>query len=282
MALSHASRRGTPKWLVLSEGYHGHHAQFNSLTAPACGVPIDWGMLDLKDNWDLIKIAAAVIVEPIITDASPERIAWLHQLREECTKHGALLIFDEVITGFRFPKFSVSNYHGVTPDLICLGKAIANGMPLAAVGGKYAVMNGKEYFVSSSYAGETISLAAAKKTMELLLSNKADLNLLWKKGEAFYDFFNSLYPEKIRLVGYPTRGRFAGDPKTIALFFQETCLAGMLFGPSWFLSFPAAEELDNVRGAIRAIMGRISRGEVELKGDMPTSPFAAKVRGANS
>lgn len=235
-------------------------------------------MLDLKDNWDLIKIAAAVIVEPIITDASPERIAWLHALREECTKHGALLIFDEVITGFRFPKFSVASYHGVTPDLIVLGKAIANGMPLAAVGGKYAVMNGKEYFVSSSYAGETISLAAAKKTMELLLSNKADLTLLWKKGEAFYEFFNSLYPEKIRLSGYPTRGAFTGDPKTIALFFQEMCLAGMLVGPSWFLSFPAAEELPNVQGAIRAIMGRIQRGEVELKGDLPSSPFSAKVR----
>ena len=242
------------------------------------GVPIDWGMLDLKGNLDLIKVAAAVIVEPIDLDASPERIAWLRNLREECDKHGALLIFDEVITGLRFPKYSVSSHFGITPDLIVLGKALGNGMPIAAVGGKYAVMNSAEYFVSSTYAGETVSLAAAKKTMELLLSKKADIDLLWKKGQAFLDFFNSLYPEKIRISGYPTRARFTGDELTKALFFQEACLAGMLFGPSWFLSFPAAEELPNVQGSIRAIMGKIARGEVELKGEMPKSPFAQKVR----
>ena len=79
-----------------------------------------------------------------------------------------MLIFDEVITGFRFQNWSVSKAIGVNPDIICLGKAMGNGLPIACVAGKTEIMNCGEYFVSSTFAGETISLAAALKTMKLL------------------------------------------------------------------------------------------------------------------
>lgn len=278
------ARAATGRDLVLSEGYHGWHDDFVSLTPPAEGVPDMDGMrgqcaiskLSDTDHLDWRNVAA-VIIEPVVTDHSPERRRWLQELRETCTKAGALLIFDEVITGFRWPKFSVSNYWGITPDLIVLGKAIANGLPLAAVGGKYAVMNGAEYFVSSSYAGETLSLVAAKKTMELLQS-RFDLGALWKQGQDFIDQFNSVCPNKVRIEGYPTRGVLAGDQLAKALFMQEACIAGMLFGPSFFFNFPIAEEAKTAMGAIKAILGRIDRGEVKLKGEMPSSPFAQKVR----
>jgi glutamate-1-semialdehyde 2,1-aminomutase len=272
------ARAFTGRNVVLSEAYHGWHDAFVSLTPPATGVPPHPEMRPF--SWDGIEGAAAVIIEPIITDMGQDRIAWLHRLREACTMAGTLLIFDEVITGFRFPGFSVSRYFNITPDLICLGKAIANGMPLAAVGGKYAVMNTQpEYFVSSSYAGETLSLAAGIETMRLL-QTKYSVDHLWERGREFLTGFNALWPEKIWIEGYPSRGAFKGDDMTKALFFQEACLAGLLFGPSFFLSFPMLDELPGVLQVCRDILTRIRLGQVTLKGEMPQSPFAQKVREA--
>jgi glutamate-1-semialdehyde 2,1-aminomutase len=187
------------------------------------------------------------------------------------------LIFDEVITGFRWPKFSVSAYTGITPDLIVLGKAVANGMPLAAVGGKKAVMNAAEYFVSSTYAGEVLSLAAAKKTMELLQS-RFDVDWLWRQGQAFIDEFNSFAPDLVTIDGYPSRGVLKGEPLNKALFQQEACKAGLLFGPSWFFNFPAAKDWRDAMPPIKGIFMRLKTGNVKLEGELPKSPFAQKVR----
>lgn len=271
------ARAATGRLHVKSEGYHAWHDAFVSLTPPATGVPPHPHISLLRDGDDLSD-CAAVIVEPVITDHSDKRRRWLSDLRHRCTAAGCLLIFDEVITGFRWPKFSVSSYWNITPDLICLGKAIAGGLPLAAVGGKYAVMNG-EYFVSSSYAGEILSLAAAKETARILLSRQ-DISLLWDKGRAFQDRFNSFWPEGVTIEGYPTRGVLKGETLNKALFMQEACKAGMLFGPSWFWSFPAAEVAPDALGAIGSIMQRIKNGEVTLEGQLPSSPFAQKVREA--
>jgi glutamate-1-semialdehyde 2,1-aminomutase len=281
------ARAATGRDRVLSEGYHGWHDAFVGLTPPALGVP-RWPNVGYREEStnptrqlraldDIGPGVAAVIVEPVITDASPERRAWLQRLREACTKAGALLIFDEVITGLRWPRYSVANHWDITPDLIVLGKALGGGMPLAAVGGKYAVMNGAEYFISSTYAGETLSLVAAKTAMTLL-QTKYDLNHLWERGQAFLDGFNALWPEGVWIEGYPTRGAFKGEPLTKALFFQEACKAGILFGPSWFFSFPLAEEAHGVLDACRDILTRIRLGKVSLEGDLPQSPFAEKVR----
>lgn len=277
------ARASTGRKWILSEAYHGWHDSFVSLTPPHIGVPKNQNQSNLwieplAGNEHLLDATAAVIVEPVITDWSDDRRAYLQNLRELCTKHGVLLIFDEVITGFRWPRFSVSNYWSITPDLIVLGKAMANGMPLAAVGGKYAVMNCEpQYFVSSTYAGETLSLVAAKKTMELL-QVKYDLQILWERGQQFLDGFNALWPEEIKIDGYPSRGSFKGEALVRALFFQEACLAGLLFGPSWFYSFAHIDETHGVIDTCRDILGRIRRGEVRLKGEMPQSPFAEKVR----
>lgn len=276
------ARAKTERQLVLSDGYHGWADEFISLMPPALGVSknenpnirklISVGQIDCN--------VAAVIVEPVITDYGRERAEYLNQLRTACDKTGALLIFDEVITGFRFRNHGVCNAFNITPDLICLGKAIANGMPLAAVGGKYNVMNGTEYFVSSSYAGETISLIAAKTTMELLRS-KYSIENLWVEGQKFLDTFNKFWPEGITIEGYPTRGVFkAKDDLTKALFFQESCLAGILFGPSWFFNFPLADEAPNIMGTLQDILIRIKTGQVQLKGEMPVLAFSQKVREA--
>ncbi len=269
------ARAATGRGWILSEGYHGWADDFVSLTSPATGVYPQQRMIDRLDMREIDDTVAAVIVEPIITDMTPGRIKWLRELREACTKSGVLLIFDEIITGFRFPKFSVAAYLGVTPDLICLGKAMANGFPLAAVGGKFDVMN-QDYFVSSTYAGCIDALVACKKVCEMLQKTHS-LGDLWAKGTDFMNQFNSIWPEKIWIEGYPTRGIFKGDTDVRNLFMQEACFAGFLFGPSPWFNFPLSKEF-GIIDSLRDIIFKIKKGEAELIGEAPQSPFAQKVR----
>lgn len=270
------ARAKTGKDIILSDGYHGWHDQFVSLTQPALGVPPQSGIYPLRE--DLIETAAAVIVEPIMTDISKPRVDFLRRLRELCDKSGTLLIFDEVITGFRFPKFTVSNYFGIEPDIICLGKAMGGGLPLACVGGKDLVMNCGEYFVSSTFAGETCSMAASLQLIQELQTNKFNLNELWAVGGNFQEEFNKLYPEKIRLVGYPTRAVFEGDQLVKALLWQEAYKAGILFGSSFFFSFAHMPYSERILNILNDIIIRIKTDSVLLDGELPQSPFAQKMR----
>jgi len=119
---------------------------------------------------------AAVILEPI-----PHNIGcvlpsadFLRDLRALCSAHGVVLIFDEVITGFRHGLGGYQKVCGITPDLTTLGKAMANGFPMAAVCGKAEIMDrfntrtGGDTFFAGTYNGNAVGCAAALATMEVL------------------------------------------------------------------------------------------------------------------
>jgi len=268
-------RAFSKKMDILSQSYHGWSDEFVSLTPPANGVPFCANIYD----WDTTvwrKGAAGVIVEPIVTDSSEKRIEWLRELKAECNGIGALLIFDEIITGFRYPHHSVSNAHGITPDLICLGKALGGGMPLSLVGGSKEIME-NVYFVSSTFAGETLSLAASLKFMELL-QTKYQIAYLWEKGAQFLTKFNQIWRDGVWLEGYPTRSVFKGEPETVALFMQECCKSGILVGPSFFFNFPHVDIMDQALSLFSDILTRIRLGQVKLEGEMPVKPYAQQTR----
>lgn len=279
MASLKIARAHTGRFKVLSEHYHGWSDPFVSMTPPAFGVPPDFNMVAFTDLKQIDKDTAAVIIEAVSVDASKERMEYLGQLRKACTEAGALLIFDEIITGARFTGFSVSKASGVTPDIICLGKSIAGGMPLSLVGGRADVMNTENaYFVSSTFAGEIASLAACREVVKMLKGRgQWDIEALWAKGQAFLEGFNSI-TSLVQIHGYPTRGAFVGQAVAKALFFQEACKAGILFGPSWFFNFQLAPHTDVVLNSCKDILGRVERDEVFLEGEMPKSPFSAQVR----
>ncbi len=280
------ARAATGREMILSEGYHGWGDDFVCLMEPAAGVPTNRKRttVPLKSLDQINSDYAAVIVEPVMTDMSEPRIAWLSDLRKRCSEHGVVLIFDEVITGFRYRNFAVANDTGIKPDLICLGKAIANGMPLAAVGGLQALMDDPRYFVSSTYAGEVLSLVAAKAVLDQLTKDK--VANLWDAGQRWIHTFNSIWPEGIRLEGYPTRGVFipgnavsANNAVMVkALLFQEACRAGILFGPSWFFNFCLADSGEFTLDAVREILCLIKNGAVQLKGKLPIPPLAQMMR----
>ena len=280
------ARAYTRKDNVFSEGYHGWHDEFVSLTPPAIGVPqrfADTFIFPLEEKSESIfrmhSYRAAIITEPVITDDSESRIHWLKYLREECDKSGSLLIFDEVITGFRYKQHSVAKAYNIRPDLIIIGKAMANGYALAAVGGKAEVMN-CDYFVSSTYAGEVTALTAAKAVTQIMRENpNYSVDRLWEAGSRFIETFNS-YSSKLgfKIEGYATRGVFMGDDLNIALFMQEACEAGLLFGKSWFICHSHIPMLDSILNSCKDILMKMSKALPELKGKMPTSPFSMKAR----
>jgi glutamate-1-semialdehyde 2,1-aminomutase len=113
---------------------------------------------------------ACVIVEPIAGNMN--MVGFHETLREECTNAGALLIFDEVMTGFRVAKGCAQSIFGVTPDITTLGKVIGGGMPAAAYGGRADVMasiapDGPVY-QAGTLSGNPVAMAAGLKTLELI------------------------------------------------------------------------------------------------------------------
>lgn len=107
---------------------------------------------------------AAIVIEPVIERMAP--VEWLHALRELCDELGALLIADEIKTGFRVHTAGALTRQGINPDLLVFGKALANGYPLAVVAGRASVMQAAQRtWISSTLACETTALAAASAVL---------------------------------------------------------------------------------------------------------------------
>lgn len=109
-------------------------------------------------------------------------------LRKLADDHGALLIFDEIVTGFRIAIGGVTEYFGVHPDLAVFGKGIANGMPISVYAGRREVMAAcgpGGAVISSTFGGETLSLAAARAAMDVYVEESV-VGYLWREGERFW------------------------------------------------------------------------------------------------
>jgi glutamate-1-semialdehyde 2,1-aminomutase len=129
---------------------------------------------------ELIRAAgdrlAAVVFEPVILE--PPTPEWLAVLREETMRCGALLVADEIKTVCRLAVGGGCERYGITPDLIAIGKAIANGFPLAAVGGRAEVMRAvSRTWISSTLATESVSLAAAAAALDVMTSQNVPSRL---------------------------------------------------------------------------------------------------------
>ena len=157
---------------------------------------------------------AAIIVEPL-QRIIPPAPGFLEALREECTKHGVILIFDEVVTGFRVAYGGAQSLYGVTPDMCTLGKLIGGGLPLAAIAGKADIMAhfdkekiGANRFVMQigTLSGNPLATVAGLKTLEIL-RRPGQYEKLQGIGETLIQGIRHRLEaagHEVQIVGHPT------------------------------------------------------------------------------
>ncbi len=211
---------------------------------------------------------AAVIMEPMDT-VFPEE-GFLPGVRDLATKHGAVMIFDELITGFRFARGGAAEYFGVQPDLVCYGKAISNGEPLSVLAGKAEIMRAlDEVFFSFTYAGYLPSIAAALAVLDLMEAQDVPGHL-WKLGTRLLEGMREL----VATHGLPLRVQGSGphpilsfkdehgvdDLELKTYFLQETAKAGILTNTKHFVSFShTADDIETVLETYDAIFERMAK-----------------------
>ena len=220
------ARAATKRDRLILLGYHGWQDWYIGVTTRNLGVPASVSALshlapygDLQAIEDLFAKHpgefAAVMLEPMNTvEPAP---GYLKGLKELVHRHGALLIFDEIITGFRWAIGGAQARYGVTPDLACFGKAMGNGMPISAVVGRADIMRLMEdIFYSGTFGGETLSLAAAIATIDKI-EREAVIDRLWATGRRTHDTGQGTHRGR-RSV---RRSWFGGAPPWAILTFKD-------------------------------------------------------------
>ena len=243
------ARHITGRNIIFCWGYHGFADWYISTTDRNAGIPdevknltktFNYNDIDgLRDMFEKYKDqVAAVIMEPVIAEKPKDD--FLQKVKELTHENGALLIFDEMISGFRFAMGGVGEYLGVTPDLAAFGKGLTNGMPLGVLVGKEKYM--KEFdkvFLSSTYAPEALTLAAAYANIEFYKENNV-IGKIWEKGIYLEKNFKNIIEkynveENVSLAGYPVRlmvnthgSDGVQDPNLATLYQQEMFKHGVL------------------------------------------------------
>ena len=226
---------------------------------------------------------AAVIVEPICGNAGviPPEPGFLEGLRELCTAHGALLILDEVMTGFRIRPGSAQALYGITPDLTTLGKIVGGGLPIGAVGGRADVMKllapSGPVYQAGTLSGNPVAVAAGIATLRGLNGAVYDrLETLSARLEAGIrgNLARLAFPGRFQRVGSMAtlfftdrpvksmRDAASCDTQQFAAYFSAMLAAGIYLPPSQFEAFfisaaHTEEDIDRTIAANGAALAEI-------------------------
>ena len=272
--------------------YHGHSdgmlvkAGSGALThgePDSAGVPADVARHTLVAEYnDLASVeaifaahpdsVAAVIVEPVAANNGviPPAPGFLAGLRELTTRHGALLIFDEVITGFRLALGGAQAYYGVTPDLSTLGKIVGGGLPAAVYGGRADVMamvspEGPVY-QAGTLSGNPLATAAGIATLSILREDSGIYRRLAEKGAALAEGLRRAGRDRIEVtqVGSLLGIDWHGDDAGFSAFYRHLLACGVYVAPSpceaIFLSNAhTQEDLERMIQAAEDFFGRARR-----------------------
>jgi glutamate-1-semialdehyde 2,1-aminomutase/spore coat polysaccharide biosynthesis protein SpsF len=260
-----ASRAITGRDIIAHCGYHGWQDWFIGSVGGirAKGVPeavkalqkpfVYNDITSLERIFDEYPGQVAGVIMEVMTIQEP-RDGFLQKVADLTRRHGAVLIFDEVISGFRYSLGGLQQHFGVTPDLATVGKGMGNGMPISAVVGKAEVMKAfDEIFFSFTFGGECLSLAAAKACIEFMRREPV-IEHFWKQGDKLQSAYRAM-ARQFQLDGYTDCAGLA--PWTIcvfndhngqeglamkSLFQQEMIKRGILFSGSQFICYEHADE----------------------------------------
>jgi len=257
------ARAVTGRDVVLQCGYHGWHDWCMAHKWRNKGIPEDVKNLTIpfeyNDLHQLLKeitrysgSVACLIMEPVTfeppgTGYTEQEVFgyfnFLEVVRKECDKEGILLIFDEMITGFRWSLGGAQEYFGVTPDLACFGKGMANGWPVSALVGKKEYMEHfKDVHFSFTFGGEVLSLQAAYATIRFLQQNPV-IEHLWTEGAFLLDrleelAYNHAVDDVVQVDGWAVWPRLLIENNLVKSFIsQELIKRGILWMETFNLSY---------------------------------------------
>lgn len=247
------ARRYTGRDFVIGCGYHGFQDWSMSLRKGITGIPER--IRDLthgQEEVDLSQALALLEAEPgryaaVIVDTGgyvvPD-ISLLRRLRKTCRQYGTVFIMDEVVSGFRVSLRGTLGYSSVVPDLICLGKAIANGFPLSVLVGLESLLKlAPETGMSSTFGGDCIALAAAKATLEQLKDGAVNAAIDERGLALMKAIEDSVKRHKLEgrlgLIGYPalfdlSPGKHDPDRQRIVRYLMRALAKHKIF---WQESF---------------------------------------------
>ena len=294
------ARAHTGRDVILYCGYAGWHEWYAITTPRSKGIPKDFARFIAPFNYnDLPSLeraldehygnVAAVIMEGALIDSPAP--GFLEAVKKTAHDHGALLIFDEIVTGFRWAVGGAQEYFGVVPDLATFGKGMANGLPLSAIVGRADLARQfEEVFVSSTFGGDTLALAAARATIDEYRRQPVIAHL-WAAGKRFQDGFRRAVGRTgvpAECIGFPVHPkivfRHAKDKinyEAMNLFLQETARRGVIFHFAGFnISFSHSdadvdETLVACEAALKVIAEALADGRVaeRLEGRPYTEVF---------
>lgn len=198
------------------------------------------------------QIASVLMEAEAITPPAP---AYLKNLKELCEQQGALLIFDEMITGFRWHLGGAQKFHGVIPHLSTFGKAMGNGFAIAALMGKREIMKlggldhdqPRVFLLSTTHGAETHALAASLETIRIYREQNV-VQFLWKQGERLRGLVNHSIAQNrlegfFELIGrsanlvYATRDQDRKPSQAFRTLFMQELIRRGVIAPSFVVSF---------------------------------------------
>ncbi len=283
------ARAYTGRENIAACGYHGWQDWYIGSTTRNKGVPKAVQGLthtfkynDLQSLETIFKKKpgqiAAVIMEPVCVEEPQDY--FLERVKSLAHKNGALLIFDETITGFRLAKGGAQELYKVIPDIATFGKGLANGFPLSALAGKKEIMEMmEEIFFSFTFGGETLSLAASLATLKKLQTEPV-IEHLYSLGQMIVEQVTELIKkydmnEYLAIRGNPTMPLLIfrdtpkySQPQLKTLFMQEAFARGILTIGTNTLSYAHSkkdiEKLTLVYDEVFSIISRgINEGKIE-------------------
>ncbi len=283
------ARAATGRKRIVSILYHGWNDAFVSTTPPAWGVThpqyvrsVPYGDLNALEaafgEGQLVEPPIYESVAAVIIEQPPQEppAGYWEQVRVICSQHGALLILDEVVTGFRYALGGAAEVYGITPDIMVLGKALGNGIPIGAIVGRRDLFARFDLpspvFVSGTALGHCLGLAAADAVLDLW--QEADVLRLWVTG---HNLIKGLAEAGYEIVGNPVRflTQFGTDEER-AYFMARMRDLGTLANRPWLMNAAhSTEDVLTTFAAAATIKAEMQIVDVKaaMVGKMPVTLF---------
>jgi glutamate-1-semialdehyde aminotransferase len=269
-------------------GYHGWQDWYIITTDQNGGIPGEVAKYSHKFTFnDIASLEclfdrhpgqiACVIMEPMSVEYPA--FGFLEDVKALAHKNGAILIFDEIVTGFRWALDGAQGYFDVTPDLATFAKCMSNGFPISALVGRADIMSHFSLghaFWSTTYGNESLSMAVALETLTFLQENPV-IPFIWDQGRKLHDGFKAIAAENgldeyFESVGAPPRNvqifrNFDGEPDlTVKTLFQQECVRrGLITLGCHNVCYAHTDEyIERILAIYREVLGFM--GEIFRKG----------------